>query len=85
MVNDQVFPRDQIPVLVAGRTYYGCCSMCKERLLKDVETRSAVDPVTGKKIDKATAVIAAREDGTVIYFATEANFTKYLTEIKKHL
>jgi len=32
MVNNHVFDKDQIPISVAGKTYYGCCQMCKERL-----------------------------------------------------
>ncbi|MGH9361475.1 MAG: hypothetical protein ACRD2T_06115 [Thermoanaerobaculia bacterium] len=84
MVNDQVFERDQIPVVVEGKTYYGCCAMCKERLAKDVELRASIDPVSGKKVDKASAVIAASEDGSVIYFESEKNLTRYLEEVEKH-
>jgi YHS domain-containing protein len=51
--------------------------MCKERLAKDAEIRSAVDPVTGNKVDKATAVIAARADGSVLYFESEETLAKY--------
>lgn len=77
MVNNQVFDKDQIPVQVDGKTYYGCCEMCKERLAKDVEARTAVDPVTGKKVDKATAVIAAMEDGKVLYFESQETLAQY--------
>ncbi len=77
MVNDQLFERDQIPVEVGGKTYYGCCAMCKERLAKDAAARTGVDPVTGKKVDKATAVIGARADGSVVYFESEETFAKY--------
>jgi len=77
MVNDQLFERDQIPVEVQGKTYYGCCAMCKERLTKDAAIRSAIDPVTGKKVDKATAVIAARADGSVLYFESEETLAKF--------
>jgi len=77
MVNNQVFEKDQIPVQVEGKTYYGCCEMCKERLAKDVEARTAVDPVTGKKVDKATAVIAAMEDGKVLYFESQETLAQY--------
>lgn len=77
MVNDQLFERDQIPIKVEDKTYYGCCEMCKERLAKDAAARTAVDPVSGKKVDKATAVIAARADGSVLYFENEANLAKY--------
>lgn len=77
MINNQVFEKDQIPVQVNGKTYYGCCEMCKERLAKDAEARTAVDPVTGKKVDKATAVIVAQTDGSVLYFESEATLAKY--------
>lgn len=77
MVNNQVFDKDQIPVTVEGKTYYGCCEMCKERLSKDAAIRSAVDPVTGKPVDKATAVIAALPDGKVLYFESEKTLEQY--------
>ena len=77
MVNNQVFDKDQIPVEVEGKTYYGCCEMCKERLANDVAARTAVDPVTGKKVDKATAVIAAMEDGKVLYFESQETLAQY--------
>ena len=77
MINNQVFEKDQIPVPVNGKTYYGCCEMCKERLAKDAEARTAVDPVTGKKVDKATAVIVAQTDGSVLYFESEETLAKY--------
>jgi YHS domain-containing protein len=80
MVNNHVFERDQIPVKVEDRTYYGCCEMCKERLAKDAAIRSAVDPVSGKPVDKAKAVIAAQEDGTVLYFESEASLAKYQSQ-----
>jgi YHS domain-containing protein len=77
MVNNQVFAKDQIPVQVNGKTYYGCCEMCKERLAKDVEARTGTDPVTGKKVDKATAVIVAQTDDSVLYFESEETLAKY--------
>jgi YHS domain-containing protein len=57
--------------------------MCKERLTKDVEARTAVDPVTGKKVDKATAVIAAQADGKVLYFESEKTLAQYEKAPKK--
>ncbi len=77
MVNNQVFDKDQIPVSVDGKTYYGCCEMCKDRLSKDAAIRSAVDPVSGKTVDKATAVIGALPDGKVLYFESETTFGQY--------
>ncbi|HYH44413.1 MAG TPA: hypothetical protein VEG34_01915 [Thermoanaerobaculia bacterium] len=80
MVNDAVFGKDQIPVEVQGRTYYGCCEMCKGRLANDETARTAVDPVTGKKVDKAVAVIGAKADGSVLYFENEKTFAEFLAK-----
>jgi YHS domain-containing protein len=77
MVNDRFFAREQIPVEVEGKTYYGCCEGCKQRLAEDESVRLAVDPVTSEQVDKATATIAARPDGSVLYFASEESFERY--------
>jgi YHS domain-containing protein len=77
MMNDKRFPEPQIPVEVEGRTYYGCCAMCKERLSQDAAARTAVDPVSGKTVDKATAVIGAAPDGRVFYFESETNLAQF--------
>jgi YHS domain-containing protein len=81
MVNNQVFDKDQIPVEVEGRMYYGCCEMCKERLAKDQAARTAIDPVSGKTVDKATAVIGALPDGKTIYFESETNLRQYASTL----
>ena len=83
MVNDALFQKDQIPVEVEGKTYYGCCEMCKNRLAQDEAIRYSVDPVTGEKVDKATAVFGALADGTVLYFESDETFEKYKKGEKK--
>lgn len=82
MVTNMVFPRDQIPVSHEGKTYYGCCENCKKTLSEDATARFATDPVSDKKIDKATAVIAARDDGSVIYFENRKNLNTYKKSLK---
>ena len=77
MVNDTLFPREQIPVEVDGKTYFGCCEMCKGRLATDASIRSAKDPVSGAPVDKALAVIGAAPDGKVQYFLSEETFSRY--------
>src|SRR5215475_13835326 len=77
MVNDTVFPKDQIPVAVDGKTYFGCCEMCKGRLAQDASMRQATDPVSGKPVDKAKAVLGAKPDGKVLYFESEKTFAAY--------
>jgi YHS domain-containing protein len=78
MVNDQLFAKDQIPVEVEGKTYYGCCEMCKGRLASDAAIRQATDPLTGVTVDKATAVMAADESGAIFYFENAENLKNYL-------
>jgi YHS domain-containing protein len=80
MVNDRYFGREQIAVEVSGKTYYGCCAMCKERLAKDEAARTAVDPVSGEKVDKSAAIIGRASDDTVVYFENLTNFKKYNTQ-----
>ena len=78
MVNNQDMGKDQIAVEVENKTYYGCCEMCKKTLAEKPETRSALDPVTGKPVDKASAVIGAKADGSVLYFESEKTFEEFL-------
>ncbi len=77
MINNQKFDKEQIPIPVEGITYYGCCEMCKEKLEKDKASRMATDPVSGKKVDKAKAVIGATATGKVFYFENVENLKKY--------
>ncbi len=77
MANDQFMGRAQIPIEVQGRTYYGCCPMCKDRLANQPELRTATDPVTNEPVDKATAVIAQNAAGKVLYFTSEDTLLRY--------
>jgi YHS domain-containing protein len=84
MVNDQIFPKVQIPVEVEGKTYYGCCAMCKDRLAKDAAARTALDPQTGETVDKATAhILAVDAEGNVGYFKNAANAEAFVAAKKK--
>jgi YHS domain-containing protein len=77
MINEHYMQKDQIPVEVQGKTYYGCCDMCKKALAADASKRSAVDPVSGKTVDKAMAVIAADAEGNVVYFENAKNLEAF--------
>lgn len=77
MINDRAMAIEQIPVVIEGKTYFGCCPMCKERLEKDAASRYAVDPVSGKKVDKAKAVIGALPGAVVVYFESAENLARY--------
>jgi len=77
MVNNTLFNKTQIPTVVEGKTYYGCCSMCKEKLERSTALRMAIDPISKNKVDKATAIIGAQADGKVHYFENEENLKKF--------
>jgi YHS domain-containing protein len=77
MVNDQYMGTPQIPVDVEGRTYYGCCAMCKDKLNQQPAARMAADPVTGEQVDKSKAVIIKDAAGKVQYFASEQTLSRY--------
>jgi YHS domain-containing protein len=83
MVNEMAMGKDQIPVEVDGKTYYGCCEMCKKALADNAEKRVAKDPITGNPVDKAKAVIAAQEDGHVWYFESDETLAKHNAQYAK--
>ncbi len=77
MVTNQLFVKEQIPVEMEGKTYYGCCEMCKAKIKNNPQSREATDPVSGKKVDKAEAVIGASADGSIYYFESEENLAEF--------
>ncbi len=77
MVNNQYMGKPQIPVAVEGRTYYGCCAMCKDRLNNDPSSRTAQDPVSGELVDKSKAVIVQDSSGKVLYFSSEDTLSRF--------
>lgn len=77
MINNQSFNKEQIPVEIEGKTYYGCCQSCEAKLKSDPSSRTAVDPVSGKEVDKAVAVTGAAPDGTVYYFESKDNLKAF--------
>ena len=77
MMNNKVFDKPQIAIEIEGKTYYGCCPMCADKLKNDVSLRTAKDPVSGKQVDKASAVIGADTHGMTYYFESKENFDKF--------
>ncbi|WP_434533682.1 hypothetical protein [Empedobacter brevis] len=78
MVNNAYMGKDQFEVPYDGKTYYGCCNMCVERIPNDETARKATDPFTGKQIDKANAYIVLKDQtGNVDYFENEDNYKKF--------
>lgn len=77
MINNQYMGSEQIPVVVQGKTYFGCCKMCEAKLAEEPSSRIAQDPISGRTVDKATAVIGSDPSGAVQYFENDANLEKY--------
>jgi YHS domain-containing protein len=73
MVNDRYMVVTQIPIEVDGITYYGCCENCIAKIQNNIgNVRYSKDPVTGNKVDKASAIIVQnKKNGMVYYFETK--------------
>lgn len=82
MVNDAVMGKTQIPVKYEGKTYYGCCEGCVEKIKTMRSARYAADPVTGKEVDKAKAVILEGPSGEALYFESLDTAGRYNTQSK---
>lgn len=79
MVNDAYMGRLQFEVPFEGKTYYGCCEMCVERIPNDPSVRKAVDPNSGMEVDKADAfIVLAGTQGQVDYFENEESYRAFL-------
>lgn len=77
MVNDRDMGQPQLPVTAEGRTYYGCCAGCVTRLKSDPTVRTGSDPVTGRAVDKASAMVGRLPDGRVLYFESVSSLVRY--------
>ena len=82
MVNDRFMGKEQIPVDVNNKTYYGCCQGCVSKLNTIRASRYAKDPLTGEEVDKAKAFAVMNPDGSgmVMYFSNEKNYKKYFNK-----
>ncbi len=73
MMQDSAQVKEGVPIVHEGKTYYGCCPMCAEKMKADPNRyMKSVDPVSKAVVDKATAYIYAH-NGTAYYFESEAN------------
>lgn len=86
MVNDKFMNKDQIPVSVHDKIYYGCCEGCVSALKQDSTHQFGHDPLTGEKVDKANAVIIIKPGTTdeVLYFLSETNAKRYIETYDGH-
>jgi len=82
MITKKHFTSEQTSVNVEGRTYYACCEMCKTQLTEDPSTRTDVDPVSGNKVDKATAVVGVDKAGNAYFFENVQNLERFRVPAK---
>jgi YHS domain-containing protein len=84
MMQDMLMLQEGIPLKHEGKTYYGCCEMCKDRIAQEPERYTkAVDPISGKTVDKADAFLYAHQ-GTVFYFESKETRAKFAKDPARH-
>ena len=85
MMQDMVLGKAGIPIQFAGKTYYGCCEMCKEKIKNEPQKYTrATDLVSRKPVDKSESFIYS-VDGTAYYFASDANRKTFAANPQKYL
>ena len=65
-------------VAIDGKTYFGAGDAYASTLRMNAAARTAVDPSTSKKIDKASAVTFADASGRVFYFESENSYREFI-------
>lgn len=81
MMQDTLMAVPAIPLASNGKTYYGCCEMCKAKIAAEPERyKLARDPVSGATVDKATAVLLS-VDGRVLYFESDKSRDQFVDRL----
>jgi YHS domain-containing protein len=83
MVNDRFMGVKQIPIVVDGTTYYGCCQGCVEKLQKNIDNvRFGSNPLNKTKVDKASAfIVQDKSKGSVYYFASKEEANTFINKL----
>lgn len=76
-INKKHFDKPQKEVVIDGRKYYGCCEDCIKQLTDDPASRVAIDPINGREIDKAGAVVGIDKAGNVYFFQNSDHLKKF--------
>jgi hypothetical protein len=78
---DDIYQGDYptLSVRLSTSTYYGCDAKAVHELTSKEAVRFATDPVTKRKVNKASAVVGLdrKRDGKVLYFESNETFNKY--------
>lgn len=81
MVNGDIKLHSVRSVTVNGKTYWGCCQHCISLLrYNTAQVRFTTDPVTGKKINKADAVIFPDPHNSrrAMFFQSDSTYEQYV-------
>lgn len=85
MLQDTVQAQAGLEYEYQGKKYYLCCGGCLAAFRANAEHYStAVDPVTGVRVDKATAPIYAYQ-GHAYFFASERSLAKFAQDPQRYL
>lgn len=77
MASNRDTGRPQAFTEVEGKRYYGCSEACIANLGENAAFRYSIDPVSGRRVDKALAVLGAKPGGELLYFESEETFRAY--------
>src|SRR6476469_7093576 len=66
MIHNKAYGDVQHAFVLNGHTYYVFCDLCKAKLAKNVPLRYATDPISGKRVDKAMAIIGVKPSGDLL-------------------
>lgn len=78
MVTDRVSGESTTKVNINGSSYFVGGETYAWTLEQNQSLRFSTDPITGKKVNKATAATFADADGNVLYFENEGSLKSFL-------
>ena len=78
MVTNRYTTELQSRVILGGKVYYTLGESYAWTMQQNPSIRFAKDPLTGKTIDKADAIIYIDADGRALYFESEGTYKKFL-------
>src|SRR4030095_2285758 len=85
MMQDMVLGKPGIPIQYEGKTYYGCCEMCKEKIKNEPQRYiKAIDPVSQKPVDRPSSFIYS-VDGSAYYSTSDANRKTFAANPQKYI
>ena len=85
MLQDTVQTQAGLEYEYQGKKYYLCCGGCLAAFKAGAEQYStAVDPVTGARVDKATAPIYAYR-GRAYFFASEESLSQFAQDPQRYV